>query len=142
MKQNIFTSQSTCMEVFISLLCLFVHEPPYQIYTSVLQSRFFAAVHHTWTTVPFSMGSIRLYFNNNIYTLIYYSYTYLSTCITWLASHSNASRSAVTIIIIFDYVIVSAQALITIKCFVEAYQSTWLTDPLGLRSMEVIVSCY
>ena len=30
MKPNIFTSQSTCMEVSISLLCLFVHEPLYQ----------------------------------------------------------------------------------------------------------------
>ena len=30
MKTDIFAIQSTCMEVSISLLCLFVHEPPYQ----------------------------------------------------------------------------------------------------------------
>ena len=41
MKPNIFASQSTCMGVSVSLSCLFVHEPPYQIYTNVLQSCFF-----------------------------------------------------------------------------------------------------
>ena len=30
MKTDIFAIQSTCMEVSISLSCLFVHEPPYQ----------------------------------------------------------------------------------------------------------------
>ena len=30
MKTDIFAIQSTCMEVSVSLLCLFVHEPPYQ----------------------------------------------------------------------------------------------------------------
>ena len=35
-----FALQSTCMEVYVSLSCLFVHEPPYQNYSSVLQSRF------------------------------------------------------------------------------------------------------
>ena len=29
-KTDIFAIQNTCMEVSISLLCLFVHEPPYQ----------------------------------------------------------------------------------------------------------------
>ena len=69
------------------------------------------------------------YSNNNIHT-----YTYPSTCITWPASRSNASRSAITIIIIFNYIIVSAQVLIIAKCFAKAYtynlwayQSTWLT---------------
>ena len=40
MKPNIFVSRCTCMEVSVSLSCLFVHEPPYQDYSSVLQSRF------------------------------------------------------------------------------------------------------
>ena len=30
MKTDIFAIQSTCMEVSVSLSCLFVHEPPYQ----------------------------------------------------------------------------------------------------------------
>ena len=30
MKLNIFALLSTCMEVSVSSLCLFVHEPPYQ----------------------------------------------------------------------------------------------------------------
>ena len=30
MKPNIFALLSTCMEVSVSLSCLFVHEPPYQ----------------------------------------------------------------------------------------------------------------
>ena len=30
MKTDIFAIQSTCMEVSVSLLCLIVHEPPYQ----------------------------------------------------------------------------------------------------------------
>ena len=30
MKTDIFAKQSTCMEVSVSLSCLFVHEPPYQ----------------------------------------------------------------------------------------------------------------
>ena len=30
MKTDIFALQSTCMEVSVSLSCLFVHEPPYQ----------------------------------------------------------------------------------------------------------------
>ena len=29
-KTDIFATQSTCMEVSVSLLCLCVHEPPYQ----------------------------------------------------------------------------------------------------------------
>ena len=29
-KTDIFAIQSTCMEVSVSLSCLFVHEPPYQ----------------------------------------------------------------------------------------------------------------
>ena len=42
----IFTLQSTCMEVCVSLSCLFVHEPLYQIYSSVLQSRFCHGMNH------------------------------------------------------------------------------------------------
>ena len=30
MKTDIFAIQSTCMEVSVSLSCLFVHKPPYQ----------------------------------------------------------------------------------------------------------------
>ena len=40
MKSKIFASRSTCMAVSVSLSCLFVHEPPYLNYTSVLQSHF------------------------------------------------------------------------------------------------------
>ena len=41
MKTDIFAIQNTCMEVSVSLSCLFVHEPPYQTtVASVLQFHF------------------------------------------------------------------------------------------------------
>ena len=62
MKLTILVLLSTCMEVSISLSCLFVHEPPYQIVV-VCCNPIFAAVLSTQTTVLFSMlkwSSLRL----------------------------------------------------------------------------------
>ena len=66
MKPNIFVLPSTCMEVSVSLSCLFVHEPPYQT-VAVCCNSVFAAVLHAWTTVPFSTlewGLLRLVLTN------------------------------------------------------------------------------
>ena len=54
MKPNIFVLLSTCVEVSVSLLYLFVYEPLYQT-VGYVAIPFFAAVLGAWTTVPFSM---------------------------------------------------------------------------------------
>ena len=54
-KKDIFAIQSTCIEISVSLSCLFVHEPPYQNYSSdCVAVPFFTAVIRTWTTLLFS----------------------------------------------------------------------------------------
>ena len=53
MKLNTFTSPSTCMDEFVSLL-LFVHEPLYQI-TEVCCNPVFAVFLRSWTTAPLSI---------------------------------------------------------------------------------------
>ena len=50
MKLNILGLLSTCMEVSVSLLCLFLHEPPYQTIV-VCCNLIFAVVLYTWITV-------------------------------------------------------------------------------------------
>ena len=53
MKPNIFTLQSTCMEVSVSLSCLFVHGLPYQT-TVVHAIPLLAVIFGAQITVPFS----------------------------------------------------------------------------------------
>ena len=61
------------------------------------------------TLLPLYYYIYSIIIHYNVFYLIY-TYTYLSTCIAW-----PASGSAITILRIFNYVIISAQALITAK---------------------------
>ena len=62
MKTDIFAIQSTCMEVSVSLSCLFVHEPPYQTTVVCCNAVFRRGSsrmdHRTFST--FEWGSLRL----------------------------------------------------------------------------------
>ena len=68
-KTNIFTIQSTCMEISISLLCLFVHEPLYKT-TVVCRNPVFRhsylCMDHTtiFTCFPHKCGLARAHPNN------------------------------------------------------------------------------
>ena len=69
MKTDIFAIQSTCMEVSVSLSCLFVHEPPYQT-TVVCSNAVFRRGssrmdHHTVFHVRVGLAQAR---PNNTYT--------------------------------------------------------------------------
>ena len=71
MMQIIIALQSTCMEVYISLSCLFVHEPPYLNYTSVLQSHGSSHINHL-TALHVRVGLTQVRSNYNFILLLFY----------------------------------------------------------------------